>query len=105
MKITKPLKLGLLHRTYSQNSVHSLVVKPLVFFNLDAPRPLVSEQEGWARLAVGMPEYQVLDEVMPKAFPEVVLAGVAHSKVPVTELEVAIKIGAVEKRLRVTGDR
>ena len=105
MKITKPLKLGLLHRTYSQNSVHSLVVKPLVFFNLDVPRPLVSEQEGWARLAVGMPEYQVLDEVMPKAFPEVVLAGVAHSKVPVTELEVAIKIGAVEKRLRVTGDR
>ena len=105
MKITKPLKLGLLHRTYTQAAVHKLVVKPLVFFNLDAPRPLVSEQEGWMRLAVGMPEYQALDEVMPKAFPEVVLAGSAHSTVPVTELEVAIKIGAIEKRLRVTGDR
>ena len=105
MRITKPLSLGLMHRTYTHRAIHRFVIKPLVFFDLIPPGSLVSEQAGWQRLAVGMPENQALDEAMPKASPEVVLVGRAHSQAPVKELEAALRVGGLEKRLRVNGDR
>ena len=79
MKVIKPLKLGLIHRTFGHLQTHHLAVKAILFFNLKNSTEIVSEAQGWQRLMGVLPQRQVFDEGMPKASPEVLLYGDACS--------------------------
>lgn len=107
MKIIKPLKLGLIHRTYGYQGAHHFAVKPIVFFELQQPDRIVPEAQAWQRLMNQLPQHQVFDEGMPKASPEVLLYGSAHSPQGkrTTQMLVTLSIGKLTKSLQVTGDR
>ena len=105
MRVIKPLRVGLLQRSFSIGESHRLAIKPVLFFDLLSTQSLISEAEAWKTLISFMPREQVFDEAMPKAKPEVLLQGTAYAPLgqPVTELTVELGFGAVDKRLRVTG--
>lgn len=107
MKIVKPLKLGLIHRTYAYQDAHHFAVKPIVFFELEKPDVVVPEAQAWQRLMSQLPQHQVFDEGMPKASPEVLLYGNAYSPQgkPTAQLQVTLSVGKQTKSLQVSGDR
>ena len=104
MRLIKPFKIGLIHRSYTQNDLHHFAVTPLLFFSLSAPDELISESEGWARAMRSLPERQPLDEGIPKGVSEVLHAGSAYG-MGQSEIETRISIGGIDKRLRVVGNR
>ena len=107
MRIIKPQKLGLIHRTFTVESVHTFAVAPLIFFDLLDPGKLVSESLAWEKLMRALPANQGLDEGMPKANAEFVLVGKAYApnKKSVVSIDAAVSIGESTKELRVTGNR
>jgi uncharacterized protein YjbI with pentapeptide repeats len=107
MKVIKPHKISLMHRSYGLDSQQHLVIKPIIFFELVGNVALVPEVEAWQRLSKIMPRDLALDEVMPKAQPEVMLMGSAYSPdgSQVSELRVRLRCAAVDKCLSVSGDR
>lgn len=106
MKNIKPRKLGVLHRTFMVAGRTSLVVSPLCFFELGSGR-VIDETEGWKKVAPRLGSDGCLDPVFPKHNAEVLLAGSAWAPrgTRVTEAIVGLKVGTVDKRLRVWGDR
>lgn len=107
MKVIKPLKLGLTHRTYGYQGAHHFAVKPILFFDLNDSQRIIPEAQAWQRLMAELPQHQVFDEGMPKASPEVLLHGSAWtpSGSPATHLQVTLSFGQMSKTLQVTGDR
>ncbi|MDB2646862.1 DUF2169 domain-containing protein [Pseudomonadales bacterium] len=107
MKIIKPMKMGLLHRTYTIAETHQFVIKPIFFFDLFATENVLPDPEAWRRVMSALPATQPFDEVMPKPVKEVLLVGEAFSEggKAVTELEVELSIGQLQKQLQVSGDR
>ncbi len=109
MKIVKPQKLGVLHRTFEVDRRSYLVVSLFLFFPLDAPRAVLTEVEMWKTLAAEIGEGAVLDEGWSKARGEVVVTGAcfAPSSSPGGKAVsyVRVKLGAVDKQLAVIGDR
>lgn len=106
MKNIKPRTLGILHRTLMVGGRSRLVVSPICFFELTTGRA-IDETYGWQKIAPRLGPETVLDPVLPKHNAEVLLAGSACAPLGtrVTQTEVGLKIGAVDKRLRVWGDR
>jgi uncharacterized protein YjbI with pentapeptide repeats len=106
MKIVKPLTLGLLHQPYRHRGQHRLAIAGLGFFALgrDDERFLVENLQ-WPKALAQLPAGLPLDHVLPKARAEAMLAGVAHAPRPVQALDVRLRCGAIDKRLRVYGDR
>ena len=108
MKIIKPTTLALLHKPYRHRGEERLVVAALGFFRLAAPAErFLAENTQWPEVTKRLPEGFPLDEVMPKERAEVLAAATAYAPdgEPVSEMESAIQVGEVEKRLRVVGDR
>lgn len=107
MKVIKPLKLGLTHRTYGHQGTHHFAVKPILFFDLNDPQRIIPEAKAWQCLMAELPQHQVFDEGMPKASPEVLLHGSAWAPGgnPVTKLRVKLSLGQMSKTLQVMGDR
>lgn len=86
---------------------HHFCVKPVLFFDLSNPRSILSEPEGWQKVMSVMPQHQVFDEAMPKGRPEILVVGKAYSPSgkPVSMLEAGFKLGEIEKKLSICGDR
>ena len=114
MKIIKPMTLALLHKPYRQFGENRLVVATLGFFRLGGDgneRRLLTENLQWPELLKALPEGFPLDEVMPKAQPEVLAATTAYAPggEAVESMECTIAVGdatnGVAKRLRVSGER
>ena len=107
MKIIKPMKMGLLHGTYTIAETHQFVVKPVLFFELLATENILPDPEAWPRVMSALPATQPFDEVMPKPQAEVLLVGNAVSEggKPVAALEVELRVGSMQKKLMVSGDR
>jgi uncharacterized protein YjbI with pentapeptide repeats len=107
MKVIKPLKLGLIHRTYGHLQTHHFAVKAILFFNLKNSTEIVSEAQGWQRLMSVLPQRQVFDEGIPKASPEVLLYGDACSPEgeQTQKLLTRLELGSMVKPLQVTGNR
>ncbi len=105
MKIIKPLTLGLLYKTYQQGQKNQLVVTALAFFPLGelSTTRYMLEASQWSRLMSVLPTGQALDEVMPKAYAEVLVLGgaCAPQGQGVQHVEVRLQVGAIDKRLRV----
>ena len=108
MKIVKPSTLALLHKPYRHRGEDRLVVAAVGFFRLGRPAErLLVENIQWPEVTKRLAEGFPLDEVMPKAHAEVLAAATAYAPngEPVSEMEAAIQVGEVEKRLRVVGER
>ncbi len=108
MKIVKPMTLGLMHRPYRWQGRDRLLVATLSFFALGGrPDSLLRDNLQWRKVMAALPAGRPLDELMPKARGEVLLAGSAYAAhgLATTEMAVRLQVGAIDKRLRVLGDR
>lgn len=108
MKIAKPLTLGVLHKPFRHQGRNRFSVAALGFFRLGADNErFLPESLQWPLFAAALPPDQALDEVMPKAHGEALLLGSAHAPggTPVTDMCVRMCIGAIDKRLRIVGER
>lgn len=108
MKIIKPLRLGLLHKTYRFKGSNRFVVTPVSFFRLGAKKSeILVENIQWPAVMSSLEEGQVLDMAMPKMSGEVLIAGNAYSpqQKPIQSMNVGFTLGRLKKTLKVTGDR
>jgi len=108
MKIVKPMTLGLMHRPYRWQGRHRLLVATLSFFTLGGRvDSLLRDNLQWRKVMAALPSGRPLDELMPKARGEVLLAGSAYAAhgLATTEQLVRLKLGKIDKSLRVLGDR
>jgi uncharacterized protein YjbI with pentapeptide repeats len=106
MKVIKPMKLGVLMRTYELERRPRFVVSVLAMFPFASPTRLFPEAEMWKFAAEALGKTPVLDEGMPKPRGEVLVTGSAFNLGgPKPSGAVRVKIEGVEKTLSVTGDR
>lgn len=108
MKLIKPLRLGLLQRAYRHAGDYQLGIAALALVPLREQGKLHSEMELWRLVREQMPDVAVLDAAIPKACPEFLVSGKAYGRYctqGVAQCEVTVRVGGLEKRLRITGDR
>ena len=108
MKIAKPLTLGILHKPYRHQGRNRFAIAALGFFRLGADNErFLPESLQWPLVVPALPTGQPLDEVMPKQHAEFLLLGKAFAPEgkPVTDMQVRLCVGGVDKRLRIVGDR
>lgn len=108
MKIIKPLRLGLLHKTYQFLGLNRFVVTPICFFRLGVQQTeILTENIQWPTVMSSLQQGQVLDMAMPKICGEVLIAANAYApdQKPVSSMNVGFKLGELKKVLTVTGER
>jgi uncharacterized protein YjbI with pentapeptide repeats len=107
MKIIKPLKLPILTRVLERARKPELHVAAMLGFPIDAPRALLDELAFWAAVSASLGASGVVDEGFAKARGELLVAGsfFAPGGVPLSASHVRVKLGRVDKRLAVLGDR
>lgn len=107
MKITKPKELSLLIRSFGIEQQTYLSCTILVYFDLQDPAQLCKEQDLWKTLPNLLGPGLALDEGMPKPRGEFLVTGscFAPRGTTVPASEVRVRVGEVEKRLLVFGDR
>jgi uncharacterized protein YjbI with pentapeptide repeats len=106
MKVVKPQTLSLLHRVVDDARQPRLVIVVLGFFAFGRER-LLPEAWLWKFAANELEQGATLDECLPKTRSEVLVAGrcFAHGSTPTRASYVRVKLGAIDKRLSVLGDR
>lgn len=110
MKIIKPLKLGVLHKTYTFLHQHHLAITPICFFDLQS-RQVLKEMPQWSLVQQSLGPTGLMDIAMPKPRGEVLLAGSAYpldangEPTKMDTMDVTLRMGAVNKTLRVYGKR
>lgn len=106
MKIIKPQRLSLLTRVFEDDGQAYLVLTAMGMFPFAEPRRLLHEVALWKTAAEQLGRDAVLDAAMSKIRGEVLVAG---SAIPVggpaPGTGVRVKIGSVDKKLYVLGDR
>jgi uncharacterized protein YjbI with pentapeptide repeats len=108
LKTIKPDKLGILHRVFENVQRCFLAIGVLVGASLRTPRSLVSEVGVWKVAGEELEaEGNILDEAFPKSVGEVLISGKAFTRGggPATATVVRARIGTVDKRIAVFGDR
>ncbi|MFH1983889.1 MAG: DUF2169 domain-containing protein [Pseudomonadota bacterium] len=107
MKVIKEQEHGVLFTSYGVQDRYAMTVAVLTFFNLDAPEAPLKEQDMWKTAAEALGKNAALDAGMPKQHAEFLVCGkaCAGEKGPVPAREVAVRVGDVEKRLHVFGER
>ena len=107
IRITKPFKLGLLHRSYQYRGEQKLAVSVLGMFPLSEPGRLLPENELWQKAVTELGRDGMLDAAMPKSRGEFLLSGSFHAPggKPVPAGYVRVKLGKLDKRINVYGDR
>ncbi|WP_028321016.1 DUF2169 family type VI secretion system accessory protein [Desulfatiglans anilini] len=108
MKVIKPLKLGLLYRTFEAGERCYLSTGLLTFFSFAASEPVIeTEIDLWKYAAKALGPEAVIDLGMPKARGEVLITGryFAPDGAPTPAGRVACGLGAIRKTLYIFGDR
>jgi len=107
VKIVKPAKVPVLTRVIERAHRPQLHVAAMFGFPLSAPRALIDEVTFWAQTTAALGENAVLDEGLAKARGEVLVAGsfFAPEGKALTASFVRAKVGAVDKRVAVVGNR
>ncbi|MBW2093724.1 MAG: DUF2169 domain-containing protein [Deltaproteobacteria bacterium] len=107
MKVIKPLKQGVLYKTFENNNRPYFVVTVFSFFPFTPAGHLLSEIDMWKFTARELGKEAILDLGMPKPRGEVVLTGSFFSPngSPVPGGKVRIKLAGIEKTLYVFGNR
>ncbi len=106
MKIIKPLKLGLLFRTFEYRGRNFWSPAVLVFFDFRSRPELKPETDLWKLVPERLGE-QIFDQAMPKARAEILVNGsfFAPGAKAVPAGRVRIRLGPIDKTLFVFGDR
>ncbi len=107
MKVIKPLKLGLLFRTFDVKGVNYLSSTILCFCPFSGQSLLEMESSFWETVASELGKELVVDQGIPKPRGEVLVTGkfFAPGGQPVPAHKVRISIGNLQKELYVFGDR
>lgn len=107
MKTIKPMKLGILTRTFELDRKHYFVPTVLAFCELGPDRRMLPEVELWQLAATEIGKDAVLDECMPKQRGELLVHGrcFTANSVPRTAASARVKVGPIDKTLYVIGNR
>ncbi|MBL8739752.1 MAG: DUF2169 domain-containing protein, partial [Myxococcales bacterium] len=111
MKIVKPLKLSVLHRTFQNAGQPVLAVTAMAFFPFSQPRKLLAEVPMWTSAMDALGSETPLDNAMPKSRGELLVAGNAYvlggKPGPATNVvvDMSTSSGSIKKELYVIGDR
>jgi uncharacterized protein YjbI with pentapeptide repeats len=107
MKVIKPLKQGILYRTFENDSRFYFVVTVFNFFPFTPFGRLHSEIDMWKFAGQELGKEAVLDVGMPKPRGEVIVSGKFFSPdgVPVPAGKVRVRLAGIDKTLYVFGDR
>jgi uncharacterized protein YjbI with pentapeptide repeats len=106
MKIFKERRHALINRPVEIKGVNYLSLGLMLYFDLTAPDTLHTEQELWQELTPLLGQIN-LDQGWPKPHGEVLCLGSCHAPrgETVPAAQVRLKVGPVDKQLRVFGDR
>ncbi|HSN17381.1 MAG TPA: DUF2169 domain-containing protein [Gammaproteobacteria bacterium] len=107
IRVTKPFKLSLLHRTYQYRGEQKLAVGVLGMFSLTEPGRVLAENEMWRKTMSSLGRDGMLDAAMPKSRGEFLVSGSFHAPggTPVPAGFVRVRLGKLDKRINVYGDR
>lgn len=107
MKTVKPLKLGILTRTFELDRKHYFVPTVVAYCDLGPERCLYPEVELWQLVASELGKDTVIDECMPKERGELIVHGrcFTANRIPRTAASVRAKVGPIDKTLYVIGNR
>jgi uncharacterized protein YjbI with pentapeptide repeats len=107
MRVVKPIKLAALTRVVERLRRLEFHVTAMLGFPLESPRALLDEIRFWPAVMSALGDGAVLDEGAAKERGEVLVAGAFHAPggKPTNASFVRVKVGAVDKRLSVIGDR
>ena len=107
IRVTKPFKLGLLHRTYQYRGEKRLAVGMLGMFSLTEPGRVLPENELWRKAMSAIGQGGMLDGAMPKSRAEFLLDGNFHAPggKAVPAGYVRVRLGKLDKRINVYGER
>lgn len=106
MKVVKPMKVPILSRTFEDRRRPYFHLAAFLAFPLGKPRSLLDELVFWPAVQPSLGA-SLLDESLTKARGEVLVAGSWHAPggKPVGSSFVRVKVGSVDKRVAVFGDR
>jgi uncharacterized protein YjbI with pentapeptide repeats len=107
IRITKPFKLGLLHRAYQYRGEKRMAVSLLCMSSLTEPGRVLPENDLWRKAIAALGPTGMLDAAMPKSRGEFLLSGSFHAPgdKPAPAGYVSVKLGRLEKRINVYGER
>jgi len=107
MKILKDEPVSILTRVFGHGGRFYLAAAALLGFQLSPGGGLMREDELWSRAADSLGRQDALDLGMPKPQGEVLLAGFCFSPggEPATAVTAGFRVGRIEKKLVVIGDR
>ncbi len=107
MKVLKPSKLSVLTRCFEHRRRFYLGVSVLGFIPLEGEARLLPEAAMWTFAGERLGAEGALDVGIPKARGEYIVHGSAYAPggVALTELAVGVRVGPLQKQLRVSGDR
>jgi uncharacterized protein YjbI with pentapeptide repeats len=107
MKVIKPQKLALLSRTFEVGRDFMLSVAVILFFPLEDSKRLLTEVELWKFLPSELGKDAALDASMPKSRAEFLVTGAAYPPAgkPAIACAPRVRVGKLEKSLRVVGNR
>src|SRR5258706_237405 len=101
------MKLALLHRVLEVARRPHFHLAAMMAFPLDAPRALLDELAFWASVSASLGANGVVDEGFAKSQGELLVAGsfFAPGGLALPASYVRVKLGTIDKRLAVLGDR
>ncbi|MBI4955029.1 MAG: DUF2169 domain-containing protein [Myxococcales bacterium] len=107
MKVVKPVKVPVLSRVVEMARQPVFHVAGLLGFPLASPRALLDELGFWKTVRTVLGENGVVDEGTAKGRAELLVAGSFHAPggAPCTSGFARAKLGAIDKRVAVLGDR
>lgn len=107
MRVTKPIKQSLLHRTYQYRGENHFAASIFTMFSLSEPERVLPENELWQIVAQVLGRDGMLDAAMPKSRAEYIVMGSFHAPggKPVPAGHVEVNIGGLSKRLDIFGNR
>lgn len=107
MKVVKPMKMPVLHRVVEVARRPYFHLAAMLGFPLDSPRALLDEMSFWTGTQAELGEKGALDEGFAKAFGELLAAGsfFAPQGKAVTASYVRARVGGIDKRLSIVGNR
>ncbi|HET7921883.1 MAG TPA: DUF2169 domain-containing protein [Gammaproteobacteria bacterium] len=107
MRVVKPFKQSLLHRTYQYRGENHFCASVFTMFSLSESGKVLPENELWQIVAGALGRDAMLDAAMPKARGEYIVLGSFHAPggKPVPAGQVEVTLGGLRKRLAVFGNR
>ena len=107
MRLIKASQLSVLHQVFGWRGENHLSISVLAGFRLDDQGTLVDEADMWEKASQALPRGGVLDLGMPKPGGEALVLGkcFAPQDRETTGMAVFFRVGSIEKRIEVFGDR